>query len=111
MREETARIALSGHSRNDAGDWYAYYDNARVDCERCEEVGGWTGADSGLYCPYGCGVRIISTQAEDSARFRAEAHVRESVRRERLLVRKAEREHKSKFPPKNKPEKRNGPPE
>lgn len=39
------------------------YENAKVKCPECD---GW----NGTVCPHGCGVRLISTQAEDDARFR-----------------------------------------
>lgn len=89
MSERLAsRVSLTGRYRDAEGGLGTFFENARVDCERCEALGGWTGADSGLHCPYGCGVRVVSTQAQDDKRCLAEERVREDIRRERREARK-----------------------
>lgn len=65
------------------------FESARIDCPRCESIGGWDGERSGLYCPYGCGVRLFSVQAEETARYNAEGDVREQIRRDKRMLRKA----------------------
>lgn len=61
---------------------------AHVDCERCEPLGGWSGIDSGLHCPFGCGVRVFSTNDQENERYRAESAVREQIRRDRRALRR-----------------------
>lgn len=60
------------------------YNNAKVQCPECD---GWTG----VTCPHGCGVRLVSTQAEDDAAFRARMRAEEAERRARRDERRARR--------------------
>jgi hypothetical protein len=60
------------------------WDNAKIECSKCD---GWTG----LECPRGCGVRLVSTQAEDNAAFRQQMRSEERERRQRREARRAAR--------------------
>jgi hypothetical protein len=56
--------------------------------DKCPECDGWTGTT----CPHGCGVRLISTQAEDDIAFRERMREEEAERRRYRAERKAARE-------------------
>ena len=98
MAESNDRVAIISHFTDAEGDRGVAFGGARVDCPRCEELGGWDGRDTGLGCPYGCGVRVFSTQKEEDARWRAEEHVREQIRRDARTLRKAARAAEGKRP-------------
>lgn len=79
----TARASIGWTIQHADGPSFGF-DNARIECSKCD---GWTGTS----CPNGCGVRLISTQAEDDAAYRERAMheaeerkaYREARRRER----------------------------
>ena len=62
------------------------WDNAKIECPRCP--GGW----KALECPHGCGVRLVSTAAEDLRAWRERMDAEEAARREYRAQRKRERE-------------------
>lgn len=87
----SGRAAIMGTFVDREGGRSTSFDNAKVDCPRCEEAGGWTGYNTGLNCPFGCGVRVVSTQAEDNERWRREMDAAEAVSRERRVLRRSKR--------------------
>jgi hypothetical protein len=91
MTDEPRGVAIHGMFSDSEGCRGTFYDAGRIDCPRCEELGGWDGKDSGLHCPYGCGVRVISVQAEATERYNAESRVREQIRRDVRMLRKAQK--------------------
>jgi hypothetical protein len=88
------RAAISWFARGEDGPFFGY-DAAKIDCPRCEEAGGWDGENSGLCCPFGCGVRLLSTQEAEDERFRAEEKARAQIRRDERAARRAERARRS----------------
>lgn len=60
------------------------WDHAKVQCAECD---GWEGTT----CPHGCGVRLVSTEAEHAAAFRERMRREEAERRERREQRRRER--------------------
>lgn len=60
------------------------YDAARVACSRCD---GWEGTS----CPHGCGVQLVSVQAEKDAAFMARMRQEDAERRFNRAARKAAR--------------------
>lgn len=66
------------------------FEAAKVTCPRCD---GFTGTR----CPVeGCGVQLISIQAQRDEEFRARMREQEAERRARRAARRAERERKNK---------------
>jgi hypothetical protein len=80
----TEQACIGWTVRLDDGSSFGF-DNAKVKCPECD---GWTGTT----CPHGCGVRLISTQAEDDIAFRERMREEEAERRRYRAERKAARE-------------------
>ena len=77
--------AIGWHGQAEDGPLFGY-DNAKIQCSRCE---GFTG----LECPQeGCTVRLVSTQAEDDEAFRRKMAEEETERRRYRAERRAARE-------------------
>lgn len=84
MTPKTERAAIQWSEQHADGPSIGW-ENAKVKCSECD---GWTG----LSCPHGCGVELISTQAEDDAEWRKRMDEEERERRERRAARRRERE-------------------
>jgi hypothetical protein len=67
---------------SDAGDGHPScgYDAAKVKCAECD---GW----EGVACPHGCGVHLMSVQAEKDAEFMARMRAEDAERKERRAAR------------------------
>jgi len=63
---------------------FTSFENAEVRCPECE---GW----KGTVCPHGCGVRLVSTQAEDTAKVMAELRERDAESKRRRDERRQRR--------------------
>jgi hypothetical protein len=81
---EDRYAAIGWSERGPEGPSFGW-DHAKVECERCD---GW----EGVVCPHGCGVRLISTQAEHNAAWRERMDREEAERRQRRAERRAERD-------------------
>lgn len=63
------------------------YEAAAVSCDLCVER-EWTGTE----CPYGCGVRVLSVQAQESEDFNVRMGIQRAVLDRELAFQKANRE-------------------
>jgi hypothetical protein len=77
--------AIAWH-KADAGDGHPSfgYGAAKVQCANCD---GW----EGTVCPNGCGVHLVSVQAEKDAECMRRMRAEDAERRERRAARRAAR--------------------
>lgn len=78
-----ARAAILRRIHHDDGLSHAI-ESAKVQCPECD---GWTG----LSCPHGCGVHLVSVQAEEDAALMERMAAEDVERRARRAARKAQR--------------------